>query len=1037
MTTPESVPATSPEPLIPAPSRRRRSAEDALAGGGEMGALIRSIDWSTTPLGPATSWPQSLKTALSICLSSRFPILIWWGPQYIKLYNDAYRTVIAAKHPFAMGRPGREVWAEIWDIIGPMLDGVLQNGDATWSDDQMLPLRRKGYTEECYFTFAYSPIRDETGGIGGVFSAVTETTERVLSERRLALLRTLADSTASDTVSPVEACRAAAEALGTDYEDLPFALLYLLSNDGTRLTLASASGLPPGSSASPEEILLGAEMTNGAPAWPLTSVIESGQATRVDDLATRFGALVQQPWPEPVETALALPIARPGQERPYGVFVAGVSPRRAFDDAYRSFLDLVAGRIATAVANARAYEEERERAEALAELDRAKTAFFSNVSHEFRTPLTLLLGPLEGLLGRTEGIPSELRPPLEVAHRNALRLLKLVNTLLEFSRIEAGRVEATYEPTNLATFTTELASSFRSAAERGGVSLVLDCPPLPEPVYVDREMWEKVVFNLISNALKHTFEGTIIVAMRAHGGHVELAVHDTGIGIPPEHLSRVFDRFHRVPNARSRTYEGTGIGLALVKELVRYHGGTIDVESDEGKGTTFVVRLPFGSSHLPHDRVRRSATEQPSPTRGARPYVEEALNWVRKRAVAPVPSENAAPSPVAPNAPPRILLADDNADMRDYVARLLEARGWSVEAVSDGRAALDVVLTRRPDLVLSDVMMPGLDGFALLRELRARPETHTIPVILLSARAGTEARVDGAEAGADDYIVKPFAAHELVARVGSHLALARERAEALQALERAREQADAARREAESANRVKSDFLAAMSHELRTPLNAIGGYVQLLELGIHGPITDAQRSALARIERSEKHLLSLINDILNFAKLEAGRVEYTVSDVSLAEAVTAAMPIIQTQLGAKGLTCDVRIRADAVVRADREKVEQILVNLLSNAIKFTDRGGHVTVDAPTRVDGSSPPGVVFLRVADTGIGVPEQKQSMIFEPFVQVARNPSRATEGTGLGLAISRDLARGMGGDLRVRSVEGQGAVFTLTLPASGAISP
>ena len=1030
MTTPESVPTTSPELLVSSSSRRWRSAEDALAGGGEMGALIRSIDWSKTPLGPVTSWPQSLKTALSICLSSRFPILIWWGPQYIKLYNDAYRTVIAAKHPFAMGRPGREVWAEIWDIIGPMLDGVFQNGDATWSDDQMLPLRRNGYTEECYFTFAYSPIRDETGGIGGVFSAVTETTERVLSERRLALLRTLADRTASETVSPVEACRAAAEALGTSYEDLPFALLYLLSKDGTRLSLASASGLTSGSSACPEEILLGGDTMNGGASWPLASVIESGQATRVDDLMARFGALVQQPWPEPVETALALPIARPGQERPYGVFVAGVSPRRAFDDAYRTFLDLVAGRIATAVANARAYEEERERAEALAELDRAKTAFFSNVSHEFRTPLTLLLGPLEELLGRTETISPELRPAIEVAHRNALRLLKLVNTLLEFSRIEAGRVEAAYEPTNLATFTTELASSFRSAAERGGVSFVVECSPLPEPVYVDREMWEKVVFNLISNALKHTFEGTITVAMRAHGGQMELAVRDTGIGIPAEHLPRVFDRFHRVPNARSRTYEGTGIGLALVKELVRYHGGTIDVESAEGKGTTFVVRLPFGSSHLPSDRVRGSATDEPSPTSGARPYVEEALNWARPRPVAPVAGEVAAAAKAS--TPARLLLADDNADMRDYVTRLLEARGWTVEAVSDGRAALDAVLARRPDLVLSDVMMPGLDGFALLRELRSRPETHTIPVILLSARAGTEARVDGAEAGADDYIVKPFAAHELVARVGSHLALARERAEALEELERAREQAESARRDAELANRVKSDFLAAMSHELRTPLNAIGGYVQLLELGIHGPVTDAQLSALERINRSEKHLLSLINDILNFAKLEAGRVEYTVTDVSLAEAVAAAMPIIQTQLGAKGLSCDVRVRADAIVRADREKVEQILVNLLSNAIKFTDRGGHVTVDTPNRVDGESPPGVVFLRVADTGIGVPDQKQSMIFEPFVQVARNPSRATEGTGLGLAISRDLARGMGGDLRVRSTEGKGAVFTLTLPAA-----
>ena len=1029
----DSVSHRSIQPPSPSP------VADFLAGGGEMGALIRSIDWSSTPLGPIASWPQSLRTALGICLTSRFPILIWWGPQYIKLYNDAYRMVIGAKHPRAMGRPGAEVWGEIWNIIGPMLDGVVHRGEATWSDDLMLHLVRYGYTEECYFTFSYSPIRDESGAVAGVFSAIAETTERVLSERRLATLRVISERTSNETNSPVAACRAAGEALGSNPEDVPFALIYLLDDATKRLTLASATGLAVGLRASPHEITLGANRSSeNAGSWPLDAVIESGTALVLDDLTTRFEPIIDRPWPEPVRSALALPIARPGQDRPYGVLVAGVSPRRALDDAYRSFFDLAAGIVARSVANARAYEEERERAAALAELDRAKTAFFSNVSHEFRTPLTLLLGPIEELLGRRDKLEPEALRALDVAHRNALRLLKLVNSLLEFSRIEAGRVQATYEPTDLAAYTADIASSFRSAIERAGLTFSVECPPLPVTVYVDREMWEKIVLNLVSNAFKFTFDGGISVKLSASDAGVELRVRDTGVGITADQLPRIFDRFHRVPNVQSRTYEGTGIGLALVKELVKYHGGDIEVESIEQVGTTFSIRLPFGAEHLPADRVAGGIATAPAPSaRTSATYVEEALNWTGGE-VATVGPHSAADVDLEERTP-LVLLADDNTDMREYVARLLQSQGWTVTAVSDGHRALEAALEQRPDLVLSDVMMPGLDGFGLLRELRSRHETSTIPVILLSARAGIEARVDGAHAGADDYIVKPFAAQELVARVSAHLALSRERTRAIETLEasrnelqQAREQADKLRREAELANRVKSEFLAAMSHELRTPLNAIAGYVDLMRLGIHGPTTEAQQGALTRIERSQKHLLSLINDILNFAKLEAGRVEYHVGDVDLEEMVAGVMPIIQPQLESKHLTCETHVRFGTSARGDREKVEQILLNLLSNAIKFTMPGGRIVIDTPLR-DGSEPAGdVVYLRVTDTGIGIPDAKQSMIFEPFVQIDRNLAHTTEGTGLGLAISRDLARAMDGDLRVRSVDSGGSSFTLSLPAS-----
>ena len=439
----------------------------------------------------------------------------------------------------------------------------------------------------------------------------------------------------------------------------------------------------------------------------------------------------------------------------------------------------------------KAYEREiaRQREE-LAQLDKLKTQFFANISHEFRTPLTLMMGPLEDALSEEEGLSDANRERLELAHRNALRQLKLVNTLLDFARIEAGRIEANYEPLDLAVYTTELASVFRSAVEHAGLKLIVSCEPLSEPVYVDREMWEKIVLNLLSNAFKFTFEGEIKVSLRQVQERVEFTVRDTGVGIPAYEMPHMFERFHRVRGAKSRTHEGTGIGLALVQELVHLHGGQIEVTSLENKGTTFTISIPTGTAHLPADRIG-SARTLTSTALGAEPYVQEVLSWL--------PDENSqhptmscpwsvmgdqlpADTGKEPYTKSRILLADDNSDMRTYIQRLLAQHHYEVEFVSDGLAALRAVQARTPDLVLIDVMMPGLDGFGLLRELRADPSTATIPVIMLSARAGEEARAEGMEAGADDYLVKPFSARELLARIRAHLEIARIRNEAEEAI---------------------------------------------------------------------------------------------------------------------------------------------------------------------------------------------------------------------------------------------------------------
>jgi PAS domain S-box-containing protein len=726
---------------------------DFLAGGGEMGDRIRGRDWAGTPVGPPDGWPQSLRIAVRVMLTSRYAMWLGWGDDLTFLYNDAYaRMTLGPKHPWALGRPAREVWAEIWADIGPRLDRVLRTGEATWDESLMLFLERNGYPEETYHTFSYSPLPDDAGRVGGMLCVVTEDTDRTIGERRLRALRELAAATATARTAD-DACRRAAASLAGNPRDLPFALLFLADAGGPRL--AAAAGLP-------------ADAPAADPAgWPVAA---AGPVT-VLDVAARFGPVAAGPWPEPVQTAVVLPLAPGGPaDRPAGFLVAGVSPRRPLDDGYRGFLALVAGQVAAAVADARAHEEAERRAEALAEIDRAKTAFFSNVSHEFRTPLTLLLGPLDDALGRAD-LPADVRDGLAVARRNAGRLQKLVNTLLDFSRIEAGRADARYRPTDLSALTADLASTFRSACEKAGLRLDVDCPPLPEPVYVDHDMWEKVVLNLVSNAFKYTPAGGIRVAVREGNGEAVLTVADTGTGIPAAELPKLFNRFHRVAGARGRTHEGTGIGLALVQELVRLHGGTVRAESVEGRGSTFTVRLPLGTAHLPADRVA-SATETAADERAA----DEVAAAFVQEAERTLP-DFALPVEAADDGRPRVLLADDNADMREYVRRLLAGR-YAVTAVADGRQALAAAAERVPDLVLTDVMMPHLDGFALLAALRADPRTAAVPVVLVSARAGEEARAEGLRAGADDYLVKPFAARELVARVDGAVALARARREA-------------------------------------------------------------------------------------------------------------------------------------------------------------------------------------------------------------------------------------------------------------------
>ena len=686
----------------------RRPGRDVFTGAGDVGRDLARVDWSATPLGSPGGWPFSLVSSVEIVLRSRFSMWMAWGPELTFFCNEAYRRdTLDTKYPWALGRPAREVWAEIWPDIGPRIEKVMATGDATWDEALLLLLERSGYPEETYHTFSYSPLSNDEGAITGMLCVVTEDTDRVIGARRMSTLRDLgSEPTAVRTEE--EVLVSAARHLGANRHDLPFGLFYTFEGDGGVARLRATSGIEPGHPAAPALVETGGERNP----WPLAG-LDGERPHLVEHLGRRFPGLPTGAWDEPPDRALVLPLPQQGQSMPAGVFVAALNRYRPLDDEYRSFLELISGQIAAGLATARGYAAERERAEQLAELDRAKTDFFANVSHEFRTPLTLLLGPVEDALADSvTPLGPQQRERVAMVQRNALRLLKLVNTLLDFSRLEAGRLEASFEPVDLARYTRELASVFASAAERVGLSLEVDCPSLPEPVWVDQELWAKIVLNLLSNALKFTFTGSISVRLRAEEGDVVLQVRDTGIGIAPEEQSRLFERFYRATASRARTFEGSGIGLALVADLAALHGGAVAVASELGQGSTFSVRLPLGNGHLPAEQlVPASALPEGGPVVATAPlagsqvagFIAEAQRWL----VADDGTEGERdPGPRGDETSPCILVIDDNADMREYVARLL-ADQYRVRTASDGPEGIDAgAAHRQPDLILSDVMMP-------------------------------------------------------------------------------------------------------------------------------------------------------------------------------------------------------------------------------------------------------------------------------------------------------------------------------------------
>ncbi len=641
----------------------------------------------------------------------------------------------------------------------------------------------------------------------------------------------------------------------------------------------------------------------------------------------------------------------------------------------------------------------------LGELDKTKTAFFSNVSHEFRTPLTLMIGPLEDCLGdQDEALTFNQRQRVQLAHDNALRLLKLVNGLLDFSRMEAGRFGARYAPTDFSSLTREIAGMFESAAERAHLGLVVDAPALSASIWLDRGMWEKVVSNLMSNALKYTHEGGVTVRVSESEDRALLEVTDTGIGIPAAELERVFERFHRIEGVAGRTYEGTGIGLSLVRDLVRLHGGEVRVVSEVGRGSTFRVEIPKGFTHLPPEQV--SATEYDgSIGDDVTAHAVDALRWAAPSATAAATGLSA--SDPRSNHRAHLVVVDDNPDLRSYLLALLSP-AYDVTACADGEAGLAEVRRRPPDLVLTDVMMPKLDGFALLKALRADPRTSSIPVILLSARAGEEATIEGLDVGADDYLAKPFSARELLARVRTNLALARLRERLLADLERA--------------NRDLDSFAYSVSHDLKAPIRAIAGFSQILAEDYDAALDDRGRDVLAKIERNAKQMAMMTDALLALGRI--GRAPLRREPVDLTAAAEGILGDLRRESPDRSVLVSVAPRLET--QGDPVLLGLVLTNLLSNAWKYTSKTSGAEVEL-----GSTSADEPTYFVRDNGAGFDMAQAPRLFQPF-QRLHAPSDFP-GFGVGLATVKRAVERHGGRIWARSEVGKGATFYFTFPFQG----
>jgi signal transduction histidine kinase/ligand-binding sensor domain-containing protein len=670
----------------------------------------------------------------------------------------------------------------------------------------------------------------------------------------------------------------------------------------------------------------------------------------------------------------------------------------------------------------------------LKELDRFKTRFFANVSHEFRTPLTMIIGPLENTLAQAYGpLSGPLRKQAEIMLRNARRLLRLINQLLDLSKLEAGKMDLKAGSRDLVHFLRNLQQAVTPLAEKKGIQMPFLAPESPVKVFFEPDKMEKVFYNLLSNALKFTPDGGDVgIRIEETDTQASVTVFDTGRGIPAEQLPHIFDRFHQVDGSNTREFEGTGIGLSLVKEMVALHGGTVTASSEPGAGTRFIVVLRKGVGHLTEEQIAQDPED--SPDTGETSSIELSPE--------PPPVAEVAAGPVWKRVDPRaalILVVDDNPDVRDYVSGILERHGYRTIQAVDGVDGLERAQKRRPGLIISDIMMPRMDGTEFCRRVKSDDRIGHTPVILLTARASHESRIGSLEVGADDYLSKPFNTDELVSRVANLIrnredrsSLASEKERLTQSVaaqvditlaqrKKYEESLIAERDRALAASQLKQTILDNVGHELRTPLTGIMGYADLLaEMGFD----DATREFIDVIRSSGHKLAATLDALLRLSRAQAESAPSNQKRLEVHQVVADAVQEVAGEAAERGLELGIEhASTPAWVYANPESIQTAISAVLDNAIKFTEAGA-------IRVSVATESSEVSIRIEDTGIGIQEDCLDLVFEPFRQVSEGLTREFDGVGIGLSIARELIRVHGGSVDLRSELNSGTTVDIRIP-------